>query len=1389
MKSKFISNNAFSKFAACALVILLVLTFCAVSVLTQNGTAAAAVGDYATISQKPDFGKAEMYEKEKELNVEMCEEGFVMLKNDNGYLPLKKENHENQKYKISMFGNNSVEYAYFGFGSSDTSGIGALPDGSVWESAYAATTELYQAFQQSETFELNPTLVDFYLNDEKSGDIRMGGDSHSSLDGYTAGLDIGETPVENYGERELNSLKVYNDAAVVVITRPAAEGADLAKTSLNNWNDISAANKLPSARNWDDHSLQLDKNEVGMIQLALKNFDNVIVLVNSCAQFEVGFLDDPGHYLYSDNGFAATDEEKTAAMNKIKAAMFISYPGRYGALAVPRLLDGTVNPSGKLADTWMRNFKDDPVWQNQGYGGNKENIKNGDYFVHYDEDIYVGYRYYETRYITEGTEGQGNDRWYRDNVIYPFGYGLSYTDFTWSDAEITCGNGDNLASDGTITAKVKVTNSGSVAGKDVVQLYYNAPYIDKGIEKSHVVLGDFAKTKLLAPGDSEVVTIDMKVSDMKSYDWSDANNNKFKGYELDAGKYNIVLAHDAHDAAQLPAAQTATFDLAEGIQYDADPETGSAVGNLFDDVSTNEKGVQVYMSRSDFNGTYPTPSEWKKNNLPKQGKRKYEINEEYDSDKPWHSDVKYTQPLTPRSYEQNEIKLWHLRGRELSDPLWDELLDQLTAEEMANLIGTGNYSTMAIPSIDKPFTKENDGPLGNRFCVSIQWQSAIVTAQTFNRELTYLQGRLFGNGCMYPLNESAGGTYGPGLETHRSPFAGRNMEYYSEDPVLGGEMCAPFMKGTWDMGAYQLLKHFVLNNCETERNSISTWASEQAIREVYAKAYEIVVKSGYCVGMMSAVSYIGDMPCTTSWPLLTGLLRDEWGFEGFVISDALYQDVELSIRAGNDLMLSPGNPPRTSSEWLTTTQLYNIRKSAKNILYIIANSFMMDGYGGDQIQGIKYTGSGKLYAVEGVDNTLSVNTAAYSRLSNYPIEYRLRAGSDLPEGMTFNADGTITGAPRKAGTYNISVAAEENTPASVVFPFKSQVKAYQFVVYEKVNLPENIFYEEADLGVIPYGFEYSKSIASAVVFDADGKISRDATYSLAPGSKLPAGLTLEGGVISGKTHEVPGSFFFSVVVSHEGKPDVVRDLVCNIKAYAIDYAAKELAALTVGVPAEIDVGDATNADGIDITYRAKATAPLPEGLMLGSDGLIVGTPAKAYTDYRFTVIAEAENARPTEVTYKLTVKGLVFDNKTFDDLLLGKKYSLKLDAYVNDGTDAAVSFRLKKAADNFMPSGFELLRDGTLVGTVEDLGDVTFVVEALADGREIAEAKITLSIRDVFEPEYDEDAPFGPVTDKTDTGKTEGCGSSVSVSLLGIGCAAILFVCGKFIAAAVKKTE
>lgn len=1409
------------KLMAVSLSLALAMTGLSIADMTGVNAAAHYVDENTNkITWEKNYSNSkEFYNAEMELNEEMCEEGFVLMKNDDNFLPLSKQN--GNKVKVSLFGKNTKTHAYFGYGSSDTSLVGVDGDGNYNREK---STKIDDAFRASDTFEINERLVNFYEDDAQSGQMRLNGNIWSSIDGMRFGIGSGETPVSRYTDEVKNTFKDYNDVAVVLITRVGAEGSDLPKTSLKSWAGYDDSNKLDSARHWDDHYLQLDKDEVDMLQMVMDNFDDVVILFNTNAQFETGFLNDPNHYLFTDNDYATTPEEREAAMNKIKSAIYIGFTGTNGMSAVPSIMDGTVNPSGHLTDTWMRDFKLDPTWQNQGWGGNPDNIRWGDYFVHYEEDIYLGYRYYETRYITEGNdpytaEGENAihgtsttewNNWYDAHTMYPFGYGLSYTQFEWSDVTVTTSLGednvlrqyaddDDEANYGkpdrtqdTITVSVTVTNTGNVAGKDVAQVYYNPPYTAGGISKAHVNLVQFAKTKLLQPDESQTLTMTFNPYDMASYDFSDANGNGSKCYELEEGAYNIVVAHDAHDAADLPAARTGQVTVPDGgFIYDKDPVTGGDVHNRFDDVGGTQKsgnranntdtegfkGVDTYMSRDDFEGTFPTPSETKKNG-PKQGKQKYVISEEYDQGKPWYSDEEYPdQAKTPGTSEQNKIKLWHMAGRQLDDPMWEKLLDQLTPEEMAELIGNCVYYTVAIPSIDKPYTKENDGPLGNRWCTSIQWQSAPITAQTFNKELAYKQGLLIGEGGYYPYNNTVGGIYGPGLETHRSAFGGRNMEYYSEDPVLGGYMCAEFLRGTSEMGNYQLVKHFMLNNCEAERNSISTWASEQAIREIYGKAYEIVVKSGNCWGFMSAVSYIGDMPCTTSYELLTGLLREEWGFEGLVISDMLTQDVELAIRAGNDLMLTGNgdNDPRTSDEWLTTTQLHNIRRAAKNILYVMANSFVMNGYGGDALDNIDYGGTNVIYAVEGTDNTLSVATADYEVASPYDISYELSEGTTLPDGMSMTEDGSISGAPRAAGTYRFTVTAKEDAEEGVMFPYVSEPKDYKLVVYSPDNLPNDIIYSENSLGTLSYGAYFSKDIASGAYFDATGKLQYDVEYSLAPGNVLPRGLTLENGVISGTVLEDNGEFFFTLIARAEGKNERRINYFATITKNVISYAPRELPEYSVGDQVSIDLATAVSSSGQNVKYKLSEGSALPEGLELTPTGKISGIPSRAYDDYRFLVEATSENAEKVTAEYVLTIKGLVFDDMQVRDMLVGKAYSFNLHAYLNDGNsgEGKIKFALADLPNNSLPTGFKLLSDGTLVGVANDLGDIKFTVTASMDGYTPTNAQITLSMYDIYGEEVD-GMPSNPIQ-YADNGNVDDGSNAIGI-YIAVACCAVAVV-------------
>lgn len=1381
MNSKrFGAGKLLSQVIAVLLCAALLVTTYLFAIPFAKADAATVPDDYQYYTRDENVGATN-----NALNEEIASEGMVLLKND-GLLPLQKSANNGEKYKVSVFGKHSVQMTDRGYGSSDT--------------FYGTNNNLQTILNDSDTFEVNPTLKAFYEDTSRSGQFRMNGDYHGSLDAYRPGLSTWETSYELYTDEIEASYEEYNDAAIVVLTRYAGEGTDLPTTSLKSWGTYDDSNKLDSARSWDSHYLQLDKYEVALLQNVMIHFDNVIILINSANPFELGFLNDPTHYLYTDvymDNDAANENTKAfnelydaqEMMGHLKAVMHVGFPGSTGALAIPKLLDGTVNPSGHLADTWAINFMDNPVLDNFGFNGTENGNLSGVEYVHYDEDIYMGYRYYETRYYTEGGNGAGDDTdkgetWYDATVMYPFGYGLSYTDFkleVLQGEEGSTPDGTKLEKDGTIVTKVRVTNEGDFAGKEVVQLYYNTPYYENGISKAHIVLGGFTKTKLLQPGESEVVTITTNVSDMYSYDWSDANGNGFKGYELDAGEYNVIAATDAHMAAQEAAKERAgtdsayanTYTIEEGFQYAEDTTTGAAVSNLFDNVSGTGKvndatfmGVREYATRE--NNFKTTPAADKKNVT--QVANDQTASPEYDAGKPWYSDEMPTQAETPGTSETNTVKLWHLMGRDYDDPLWDELLDQLTYSEMANLIGSAFSHTEAIESIDKRRSVEWDGPLGRRnSSEEIQWVTNTLLAQTWNTELAYRQGVQFGNAGL--TDGQLGGTYGIGLNIHRSPFGGRNFEYYSEDGLLTGKMAAQVLQGSNSKGTYHTLKHFVVNDQETSRNNVQTWLSEQALREIYAKPYEICVKEGGANAIMAGVNSIGDTTCAESWALLTGLLRNEWGFEGFVITDLVTRDVDICIRAGCDLMMVFGsNAPKTDAVSLTATQATAIRRSAKNVLYTMANSNIVNGYGGKALDYIDYGGVNTLYAVEGVDNTLQVNTATSTLFDDDKITYSVLAGTQLPEGMNLSADGKLTGAPTQAGEYQFSVVASEKAGEKVMYPSAPEVKNYSLRVYSKNALPDTIIYEDDDLGIIPYGYAYSKSIASAVAFDADGKLITDVQYSLTEDSELPQGLTLENGVISGTTVADPGTYFFTIKAETEGREPALLDFIVTVKAYRIEYSDPvEIGEYSVGETVAVDLGTATSSDGIEIEYSLKAGSTLPEGLTLSGTGMLTGTLQRAYTGHKFTVVAQADMAAPKEVTYTMTVRGIVFDDVDLGQMLIGKQYSVSLDAALNDGGTANVFFSLKEGSE--LPYGMSLLADGTLFGTPGEVGKVSFVVEASADGYPSVEATVTVDVQEI----YGEEEPSGEVSVPIeDRAEASGCQGSIGLRATLIGGAILL---------------
>ncbi|GHU75473.1 hypothetical protein FACS189461_1820 [Spirochaetia bacterium] len=559
----------------------------------------------------------------------------------------------------------------------------------------------------------------------------------------------------------------------------------------------------------------------------------------------------------------------------------------------------------------------------------------GNYFVEYEEGIYVGYRYYETRFA-------GDEAAYRRTVQYPFGYGLSYTSFNWELTRTSPSDGASLNNDGTITVDVKVTNTGRTAGKDVVQLYYTPPYTTGGgIEKSQVVLGTFEKTGLLQPGASQTLTLTLPVREMASYDYNDANRNGFKGYELDAGTYQIRVSKNAHELGNGISAPV-EYRVASGIRYETDAVTNTEIQNRFDDVSGH---IKTYLSRSDWDGTFPAPptaADKTASDAVIKAVAAYIAAEHNNS-----------ADEAPVFNAKNGVQLINLRELPYDDPLWDLLLDQLDIDEFIELFRTGAYNTALMPAVSKPATTDLDGPAGlNSFigtAAATGYPTECVIAATWSKDIARRMGEAIGE---EGLNAGVNGWYAPAMNTHRSPFAGRNFEYYSEDGVLGGEIAAAVTAGATSRGMIVYIKHFAMNDQETNRvrdNGLMTWASEQAIREIYLRPFEIAVKKGSPLGVMSSFNRIGTHWAGGSHALLTDILRDEWGFRGAVITDFNlypYLDQDLAIRNGGDYMLTmymPGFADKTPADSSSATAKIAIRNAAHNILYATVKSNTMNG--------------------------------------------------------------------------------------------------------------------------------------------------------------------------------------------------------------------------------------------------------------------------------------------------------------------------------------------------------------------------------------------------------------------------------------------------------------
>ncbi len=878
------------------------------------------VGADESVYEKDFATKSEALANGNEVAKRICEEGFTLLKNKDGALPLA-----DSETQVSVFGKNSVDMAIGG------SGLG----GSIGEKATTVFDSL-----TANGFSYNPTLAAFYSDASKSGKGRDANPKDMD-NGEAVTLSEGETPLSSYTDEVWKSCDGYKDVALIVITRIGGEGFDMPRFD-------------------DDHFLRLKPNELVLIEkVKTMGFKKVVLVINAAATLELRSVND-------DDG--------------IDAILWTGFAGGNGMAAFGEILRGrtsdgiSFSPSGKTVDTYAADFTKNPTWENMGAQlktnenlsgdyyltvtvdkrtGQKKYVEKAAYFVDYEENIYVGYRYYETAYA-EALAGR-IEYDYDSEVVYPFGYGLSYTKFDWTLTNKAELENIVLERDTSLSFKINVENSGTHAGRDVVQVYVTLPYND-GAEKPAKVLVGFAKTKLLAPGETDEVEIAIESPyDFATYDYKGASGER--GYVAEAGAYGFQISTDAHTPVM-----TVKAVAEENIRYDSDPVTKNKVENLYTDNEDSsldsDAELGELLSRKDFDS------------MPK---RRMEEERDVSERTQWVKSIEESESRSnrprkgvsmPVTNKDAGIKLIQLRGLDYDADEWATFIDQLSVSEMSDLVNKGAFRTEAITRLGVPLTTAADGPVG--FCNFVssaavydtcKYPCEVVIASTWNVERARDMGTAVGNEGLVG-NEKGdklpySGWYAPGLNLHRTPFGGRNFEYYSEDPFLSGMLTAAVVEGAASKGVWVAMKHFALNEQETHRssNGLLTWATEQSMRELYLKAFEIAIKKSMksgvkALGVMSSFNRIGEYWTGGDYRLLTTILRGEWGFEGLVICDfntcshMVNSDMHY---AGGDLNLELAGMRVWKPDAKNATDVTVLKEASKNILYVIANSNAMRG--------------------------------------------------------------------------------------------------------------------------------------------------------------------------------------------------------------------------------------------------------------------------------------------------------------------------------------------------------------------------------------------------------------------------------------------------------------
>lgn len=864
-----------------------------------NASTTKIIGEADAIYTSNYKNNKKLTEHEEDICEQVEQEGMVLLVN-NGALPLAGK-------KVTLLGQDTIDFVYGGAGSGSVSADKAVSMQDAMDKA---------------GFKINNTVTEFYTK-EAGKDYRKTYPSETGEGKFA----VNEVPVSKYSDKVIDSFKEYNDAAVVVFGRSGGESSDL------------PTEELASGYKY----LQLDQDEQDLLKLACDNFETVIVLLNSNNPMELGFLNE----------------------YDVDACIWVGAVGQTGMHAVAEVLSGEVNPSGRLVDTYAYDSTSAPSFANLGdytITNANSDVKNSNNYLVYGENIYVGYRYYETRYedTVLGTENVGEYD-YKTQVQFPFGYGLSYADFEYSNYQVV-DNGEFFQ------VSVDVTNVGNVAGKHAVEIYLQSPYTeyDKAnqIEKSSVELAGFTKTDVIKSGEKENVTIEISKENLKAYDATTA-----KTYILDAGDYYLALGTDAHDALNNILAAKG-YTTANGMDQDGNTEftykytvnemdtatytisqeTGNVVSNQLEDVDIRYYDSEFqYLTRNNWKETFPVTYKDGSWEVPSDALADWAFNRSDEI-------VSNSEAKMPTFGKDKGVQVADYLETDYNDASWEELLDQLDVSKLTKLVRMGGYATISIDAIGLPGTADKDGTAGFSSSIvpgrsGMAYPPEVVLASTWNTALIEELGVCIGEDS---LTLGVNGWYAPGVNIHRSPYSGRNFEYFSEDGLLSGKMGAAIVKGARSKGCIAYMKHFALNDQETNRYGASIFANEQAVRDIFLKGFEITAREGEATAAMAAMNRIGATWVGAHKGLMTEILRNEWGFKGMVITDQasvpamLYQDHISGLAAGCDLWLNTNASLWSMDEYKdNATVISNARRAAKNIIYTVSRSNAMNGVSED----------------------------------------------------------------------------------------------------------------------------------------------------------------------------------------------------------------------------------------------------------------------------------------------------------------------------------------------------------------------------------------------------------------------------------------------------------